>query len=91
MLCGAAGGGRAIKTIVASGSRPGPETPLNQRGRKAKEILTGSLPSLALVGLSLRLSLVLPESWFLTSSSQALVRLGTYVYVASTRNSRDTD
>ena len=56
MLCGAAGGGRAIKTIVASGSRPGPETPLNQRGRKAKEILTGSLPSLALVGLSVVLT-----------------------------------
>jgi hypothetical protein len=29
--CGAVGGGRAIKTIVASGSRPAPETPLNQR------------------------------------------------------------
>ena len=38
---------------------------------------------------SLRPSLVLLESWFLTSSSQALVRLGTYV--ASTRNSGDTD
>ena len=29
--CGAVGGGRAINTIVASGSRPAPETPLNQR------------------------------------------------------------
>ena len=28
---GAVGGGRAIKTIVASGSRPAPKTPLNQR------------------------------------------------------------
>ena len=29
--CGAVGGGRAIQTLVASGSRPAPETPLNQR------------------------------------------------------------
>ena len=29
--CGAVRCGRAIKTIVASGSRPSPETPLNQR------------------------------------------------------------
>ena len=29
--CGAVRCGRAIKTIVASGSRPAPETPLNQR------------------------------------------------------------
>ena len=29
--CGALGGGRAIKTIVASGSRLAPETPLDQR------------------------------------------------------------
>ena len=29
--CGAVRCGRAIKTIVASGSRPAPETPLKQR------------------------------------------------------------